>query len=86
LIFKQDEFMSICFENNIFCCFLLAHTSYGLQPLDNDVFNVVKGAYRKELSKLASLTDAAPVDKIRFIRCYTAARKARMTKTIIKGA
>jgi uncharacterized coiled-coil protein SlyX len=54
-----------------------------LQPLDNRVFNVVKGAYRKELQKLASLTDSAPVGKVNFIRAYAKAREAGMKKEII---
>ncbi|RKK06589.1 hypothetical protein BFJ65_g18487 [Fusarium oxysporum f. sp. cepae] len=32
-------------------------------PLDNGIFNASKAAYRKELEKLASLTDSAPVDQ-----------------------
>jgi hypothetical protein len=43
---------------------LPAHCSHGLQPLDNGVFNASKAAYRKELQKLTSLTDSAPVDKV----------------------
>jgi uncharacterized coiled-coil protein SlyX len=54
-----------------------------LQPLDNGSFNVIKGAYRKELQKLASLTDSAPVDKVNFIRAYAKAREAGMRKEII---
>jgi hypothetical protein len=36
---------------------------------------VLKGAYRKALSKTDYLTDAAPVDKIKFLRCYIAAKE-----------
>jgi hypothetical protein len=46
--------------------FLPAHCSHGQQPLDNAIFNVIKGAYWKEPQKLASLTDSAPVDKVNF--------------------
>ena len=74
--------MTICFLNNVYLCFLPAHTSHGLQPLDNGIFNVIKAAYRKELSQLASLTDASPVDKIKFIRCYSKAREAVTKRTI----
>src|ERR1700733_4745669 len=74
--------MTVCFLYNIYLCFLPAHTSHGLQPLDNGVFNVLKAAYRKELSRLAVLTDAAPVNKINFIRCYVIARQAITVKTI----
>lgn len=72
--------------NNVYLCFLPAHTSHGLQPLDNGVFNAVKAAYKKELSRLAVVTDARPVDKVNFIRCYAAARAKGMTRdNIISG-
>jgi hypothetical protein len=74
--------MTTCYMHNVYLCFLPAHTSHGLQPLDNGVFNVLKAAYRIELSNLAILTDAAPVDKINFIRCYTKARQAITPRTI----
>jgi hypothetical protein len=78
--------MAICFLNNVYCCYLPAHCSHGLQPLDNGVFNAVKTAYRKELGKLASLTDSAPVDKVNFIQAYAKARKIGITsKNILSG-
>jgi DDE superfamily endonuclease len=78
--------MSTCFLNNVYCCYLPAHCSHGLQPLDNGVFNASKAAYRKELEKLAVLTDSAPVDKVNFIRCYAKAREIGMTqKNILSG-
>ncbi|KAI8710609.1 HTH CENPB-type domain-containing protein [Fusarium sp. LHS14.1] len=79
----QDEWMATCFLNNVYCCYLPAHCSHGLQPLDNGIFNVIKGAYRKELQKLASLTDSAPVDKVNFIRAYAKAREAGTRKEVI---
>ena len=75
--------MATCFLNNAYCCYLPAHCSHGLQPLYKGNFNVIKGAYRKELQKLASLTDSAPVDKVNFIRAYAKAREAGMRKQII---
>ncbi|RYC78334.1 hypothetical protein BFJ63_vAg18793, partial [Fusarium oxysporum f. sp. narcissi] len=62
------------------------HCSHGLQPLDNGPFNASKAAYRKELQKLTSLTDSAPVDKVNFIRAYAKAREVGMTKkNILSG-
>jgi hypothetical protein len=50
------------------------------------VFNASKAAYRKELQKLATLTDSAPVDKVNFIRAYAKAREVGMTKqNIVSG-
>ncbi len=78
--------MATCFLNNIYCCYLPAHCSHGLQLLDNGVFNALKAAYWKELEKLAFLTDSAPVDKINFIRAYAKAREIGMTsKNILSG-
>ncbi|KAL9561289.1 hypothetical protein ACKAV7_014644 [Fusarium commune] len=57
-----------------------------LQPLDNGVFNASKTAYRKELQKLTSLTDSAPVDKVNFLKAYARARAVGMTKkNILSG-
>lgn len=77
--------MEECFFNNVYCCFLLAHTSHGLQPADNGHFNVLKGAYRKEIAKLDAITDLAPVGKINFLRCLHMARKAVTKKTIVSA-
>ncbi|SCO92624.1 uncharacterized protein FRV6_16752 [Fusarium oxysporum] len=67
----SDEWMATCFLNN---------------PLDNGVFNASKAAYRKELQKLTSLTDSAPVDKVNFIKAYARARAVGMTKkNILSG-
>ena len=77
--------MATCFINNVFCCYLPAHTSHGLQPLDNGPFNVLKATYRKELDKFASLTDSVPVDKVNFIRAYAKAREAALTEKNIKS-
>ncbi len=72
--------MAICFQNNIFCCYLPAHTSHGLQPLDNGPFNALKAAYRKELSQYSILTDSTPMDKINFIRAYAKAQQIGLTQ------
>jgi hypothetical protein len=78
--------MATCFLNNVYCCYLPAHCSHGLQPLENGVFNASKAAYRKELRKLTSLTDSAPVDKVNFIKAYAKAREVGMTKkNILSG-
>jgi hypothetical protein len=78
--------MATCFLNNVYCCYLPAHCSHGLQPLDNGPFNASKAAYRKELQKLTSLTDSAPVDKVNFIKAYAKGREVGMTKkNILSG-
>ncbi|SRR5216117_226121 len=77
--------MATCFLNNVYCCYLPAHCSHGLQPLDNGIFNATKAAYRKELEKLASLTDSTPVDKVNFIRAYAKAREIGFTEKNIRA-
>jgi hypothetical protein len=77
--------MATCFLNNVFCCYLPAHCSHGLQPLDNGIFNASKAAYRRELEKLNSLTDSTPVDKVNFIRAYAKAREVGMTTKNIRS-
>ena len=77
--------MTLCYLNNINCCYYPAHTSHGLQPLDNGPYNSLKAAYRKHLARLSQLTDSAPVDKINFIRCYAAARVDSLTKKNIES-
>ena len=72
--------MATCFLNNVYCYYLPAYCSHGLQPLDNGVFNVVKVVYRKEFVHLASLTDSTPVNKVKFIRAYVKAREIGMTQ------
>ena len=66
--------MKICFENNVFLCFLPAYTSHDLQPLDNRVFNAIKTYFRAQIQSYQALSDSIPVDKINFIRVYTKAR------------
>ncbi len=78
--------LAICFLHNAYCCYLPSHCSHSLQPLDNGFFNTSKAAYRKELKKLASLTDSTLVDKVNFIQAYTKAREVLMTsKNILSG-
>jgi hypothetical protein len=46
----------------------------------------VKVAYRKELGRLASLSDSVPIDKVNFIRAYTKARQVGITsRNILSG-
>ncbi|RFN43413.1 hypothetical protein FIE12Z_12353 [Fusarium flagelliforme] len=57
-----------------------------VSPPDNGVFSASKAAYGKELQKLTSLTDSAPVDKVNFIKAYAKARAVGMTKkNILSG-
>jgi hypothetical protein len=57
-----------------------------MQPLDNGPFSAVKAAYRKELKKYNSLSDARPIDKTNFIRAYNKAREDGLTEKDILSA
>lgn len=61
---RSQEFMVACYRHNINPCWLPAHTFYGLQPLDNGCFNLLKGAFDKAMEKLNSFTDNSPLGKI----------------------
>lgn len=79
------DFLWNCKQNNIFCIFFPAHTSHLLQPLDLCPFAQLKDRYRRAINELASLDDAAPVKKERFIACYKLARDDRLTPKNIKA-
>lgn len=81
---RSVEFMTMCYRHNIHPCWLPAHTSHGLQPLDNGIFSVFKGAFDKAMEDINSQTDSSPLGKINFIRCLVKARKA-VTKRTIKN-
>jgi hypothetical protein len=79
------DFLWACKQNNIKLLFLPAHSSHILQPLDLSSFSVTKSKYRRQITALASLDDAAPVKKERFITCYAHARKDGLTKNTIRA-
>lgn len=81
----HDDFMWLCFQNNIHCLYLPPHTSHVLQPLDLAVFGPLKGAYRKKISHYSSLTDSSIVGKQNLLICLAAARKEAITAHNIKS-
>lgn len=79
------DFLWLCKENQIQLLFLPAHSSHILQPLDLTPFSVIKSGYRRQIAELASLDDAAPVKKERFVRCYHLARDEGLTERNIRS-
>jgi hypothetical protein len=73
-----------CKQNKMHLLFLPAHTSHVLQFLDLGVFAPLKSRYRSEIAALASLDDASPVKKQRFITCYNSARKETLTPCLLR--
>lgn len=67
------------------CLYLPAHTSHGLQALDNAPFAALKRAFEAEVETLNSFTDGSPVGKLNFIKCLKIARTAVSSRTIQRG-
>jgi len=80
------DFMWECKQNNIQLCFLPAHTSHILQPLDLGCFGPEKRHYRTEIRKMATLNDAAQVQKLQFIQCYEKARAEGLSERNIRSS
>jgi 4-hydroxybenzoate polyprenyltransferase len=70
------EFMYRAWGANIHLVFLPPHCSHVLQPLDLNVFGIMKARYRKEVDILILLSDDLKVKKRQFIRCYELARRS----------
>jgi 4-hydroxybenzoate polyprenyltransferase len=73
------------YSNNIQLLFLPSHTSHVLQPLDLAVFSPLKTSYRKQVGFLSLKTDATPVGKRNFLRCYYKARLDSLIARNIKS-
>ena len=79
------EFLLKCKQNNVWLVFLPPHSTHVLQPLDLSCFSAVKSKYREQIADLASLNDAAPIKKHRFIKYYHKAREEGLTARTIKS-
>ena len=79
------DFLWNCFINKVHLVFLPAHSSHVLQPLDLGTFSPLKGRYRSEIAKLSYLDDAAPVKKVRFVKCYDRARSEIFVPRTLKS-
>lgn len=69
-----DEYMWVCFQNNIQLLYLPAHSSHVLQPLDLSVFSPLKRAYRKELNNIPRCSDSTVAGRRIMLICYKKAR------------
>jgi hypothetical protein len=78
--------MWLCKVNKIHLLYLLAHTSYLLQPLDLAPFSVLKLRYRNEIQALLALDDVVLVKKERFIVSYNKAREEGLLERIIRAS
>jgi DDE superfamily endonuclease len=71
----SDEFMTMCYLNNIYLLFLPAHTSHVLQLLDLGCFSSLKTAYRRLIGEHTALTDTTKIGKANFLEFYAKARE-----------
>jgi hypothetical protein len=81
----SDEFMTMCYLNNVYLLFLPAHTSHVLQPLDLGCFSSLKAAYRRQVGEHMALTDETRVGKARFLKFYANARQIGLSKANIQS-
>jgi len=70
-----EDFMTICYLNNIYLLFLPAHTSHVLQPLDLGCFSSLKTIYRRLMNEHMALSDTTRIGKAAFLEFYARARE-----------
>jgi hypothetical protein len=71
--YLTPQFDQICAENDIIPIYILAHSSYLLQPLDIGCFGVLKRAYSKVVEAQARL-NRVRLDKTDFLEAYRTVR------------
>jgi hypothetical protein len=81
----SDEFMTICYLNNVHLLFLPVHTSHVLQPLDLRCFSSLKAEYQKLVGEYAAVTDVTRIGKVNFLKFYAKVRQIGLSKKNIKS-
>ena len=81
----DTDFMWAYKQAKIRPLYLPPYSSHILQLLDLAGFSIVKSKYRRNIAALATLNNAAPVKKARFIEYYNRVREARLSSKIIKA-
>ncbi|KAI8410901.1 hypothetical protein FOFC_07495 [Fusarium oxysporum] len=81
----SDEFMTMCYLNNVHLLFFPAHTSHVLQPLDLSCFSSLKTAYRRLVGEHTALTDTTKVGKVNFLEFYAKAREIGLRKENVQS-
>jgi hypothetical protein len=81
----SDEFMTMCYLNNVHLLFFPAHTSHVLQPLDLGCFSSLKTAYRRLIGEHTALTDTTKVGKANFLEFYAKAREIGLRKENVQS-
>jgi 4-hydroxybenzoate polyprenyltransferase len=83
--YTSDEFMAMCYLNNVHLLFFPAHTSHVLQPLDLGCFSSLKTAYRRLVGEHTALTDTTKVGKANFLKFYAKAREIGLQKENVQS-
>jgi hypothetical protein len=81
----SDEFMSMCYLNNVYLLFFPAHTSHILQPLDLGCFSSLKTAYRRLVNEHTALADTTKIGKAQFLEFYAEARKIGLREQCVRS-
>lgn len=81
----SDEFISICYLNNVYLLFFPAHTSHILQPLDLGYFSSLKTAYRRLVNAHTALTDTTKIGKAQFLEFYAEARQISLREQCVRS-
>jgi hypothetical protein len=74
-----DEFMTLCYQNRIYCFYLIAHASHIFQPLDVGVFSSLKRSFRTLVEAESTRAEFSGIPKHTFIQQYALARKQSIT-------
>lgn len=82
---SQEDFMVECWKHKIYLCYLIPHSSHVLQPLDVGVFGPLKRAYKDQIDITGYENPTAPIDKVRFVKCYAEARERAFSAENIKS-
>ncbi|KAK2770828.1 transposase [Colletotrichum kahawae] len=82
----SDDFMWLCYCEQIYLACLPAHSSHVTQLLDVSIFSPLKKAFYGATRDCGLLLNSAPIGKQNFLRCYLQARNdAFITRNIRAG-
>jgi hypothetical protein len=72
--------MALCYQNQVYCFYLIAHASHIFQPLDVGVFSSLKRRFRTLVEAEAATPHFRGIPKHTFIQQYRQARDESITQ------
>jgi DDE superfamily endonuclease/Tc5 transposase DNA-binding domain len=81
----STDFLFECYQNDVYACFLLPHTSHACQPLDVCPFSQLKREYKSQVRHHAQFDDAGKIRKSEFLKFYKTARAVGLDTKYIKA-